>query len=57
MSINPPPWSGAGAGAGCGACGAARPEPLRIRPEMIMPTMTGSSFFRMAEVTPERFCA
>ena len=51
MSINPPPCSGEG----CGACGAARPDPLRIRPETINPTITGSSFFRMAYVTPERF--
>lgn len=54
MSPRAPPLSGAGCGVGDGE---ARPEPLRIKPEIKMPTMTGSSFFRMVEVTPESCCA
>jgi hypothetical protein len=49
----PPPCSGEVSGAD----GAARPDPLRIRPEMRIPARTGSSFFRMPDVTPEKFCA
>jgi hypothetical protein len=36
---------------------AFREELLRINPETSTPASTGNIFFRISELTPEKFCA
>jgi hypothetical protein len=44
-------------GAGCPDDADFPEDPLRISPERTTPASTGNIFFRIFELTPEKFCA